>query len=274
MNFKERSLNITIDFFRKSNIKDYFGKDNLYTSYVAGSIFEGFGNLKSDIDVFVIVKDFKLLKMDYFKSLLGMDIFEKKNRIILAYSYKNVDFDIEIYELDFLYDYIDNLSKKDFSLKDIRYDLVHRLKFAECLSNITEFTELKSRINYDCFNMILPKKQCTFFNTKVTDIMGAFEAKEYNSSLKIALNLLEETMCSFLSLYGETNPSPKWLVKKIMRYDSYKEHDLKLMIVLEDAFSSISFIDLDKAKLQTIKVLRYCQFLNQKCEKIIQGDTV
>ena len=66
------------------------------TIYLSGSIFEGFGNHKSDIDVFIIYKNEKPVpeyipsEKQFHSSSNGVDIFD--------FIYKNKRYDVEYWE--------------------------------------------------------------------------------------------------------------------------------------------------------------------------------
>ncbi|MGZ7244287.1 hypothetical protein ACXWOQ_09350, partial [Streptococcus pyogenes] len=88
----------------------------------------------------------------------------------------------------------------------------------------------------------------------VTDIQGAFEEGAYDTSLYMALSLLEVCISSYLSLFGETNPNTKWLVKKIHRLEKTNQLNISLSESMAISYNQIDFSDKQSLKAKTIIV--------------------
>lgn len=266
-NAKELSENLFLDF----NIYEEFNKFNIHTVFVAGSIFENFGNSKSDIDVFIIVKKFDDTVLENFvMKNSDFSLFKRKHKRMLTVTYKSVDYDIELHEKDSIYDYANLINIGKGTKDDSYYDFFHRLKFAQPLSGTEFFEELKSSIDYNKYNLIVPLSLQMYYSIRVTDIQGAFEEGAYDTSLYMALSLLEMCITSYLSLFGETNPNTKWLIKMIKRAESNSELNLRLSDSMKLAYKQIDFSDSSSLKEKTIVVLKECQKINLECEKLIK----
>lgn len=130
---------------KETNIIEILGNENIFTSYVSGSIFEGFGNSKSDIDIFILVDKFKDEALNKITEINSDFVsYNQKLKKVFVTSRNGIDFDIEIYEKG----YVEQFSKilLDFSTSphDQRYDLFHRLKFAGKFSQFWKFQSIKA----------------------------------------------------------------------------------------------------------------------------------
>lgn len=126
-------------------------------------------------------------------------------------------------------------------------------------------------MDYQKFNILPAKVNSNFYSVRVTDIMGAYEEQNFDTSFKMSLSLLESCMTAYLALKGETNPSPKWLMKKIDRYSLCKDtKEIDIYEMLSQAYEGIEFGNFDVMKDKTIKTLKCCQLLNFKCEEGIK----
>ncbi|WP_445081170.1 hypothetical protein [Lactococcus sp. KTH0-1S] len=254
---------------RDSKILKIIGEENIFTTYVSGSLFEEFGNSKSDIDIFIIVDEFNIKKIQSIaESDEDFTFYDRGLRKVLVTTKEEIDFDIEIYEKEYILEYISMVSLGTAKNHDKRYDIFHRLKFAKQLINDSNFGILKAKMEYDKFSSLFSKEYRIYYGVRVTDILGAYQEEKFDTSFKMALDLLESGITAYLSLAEETNPSSKWLMKKIERYSkNKKETDLNLFDMLCSAYQNIELNNMELLKKKTIQILTNCQLLNLKCEE-------
>ena len=252
------------------SIYEEFNILNINTVFVAGSIFEGFGNSRSDIDIFIILNriDDQVLT-SFVNQNQDFSLFKREHKRMLTITYREVDYDIELHEVDAIQNYAELVNRGQGSKYSPYYDFFHRLKFAQPLGGVEFFRKLKNSIDYNKYNLIVPLGVRMYYSIRVTDIQGAFEEGAYDTSLYMALSLLEDCISSYLSLFGETNPNKKWLIKKIHRLEKSNQLNISLSESMVISYNQIDFLDELSLKAKTVIVLKECQKINLECEKLI-----
>lgn len=262
--YKAKKLLNELDIFNS------LGEEYIDCIFAAGSIFEGFGNELSDVDLFVILTEDKESEIRQLaQNNLEFTFYKRSSKIILIIRYENVDFDIEFLTKKSLLIDIESVNKNATFGKNFNFDFWHRIKFAECIYNQENVIQLKKELNYDMFNLIKPKYNQTYFTVIITDIMGAFKSEDIQSAYFLSKNLLEETISGFLSLYGETNPSKKWLIKKIRRF-SERNSSIDLFEILSTSYTNVDLYNEITLTEITKSILKQCHKLNYLCEKKIK----
>jgi hypothetical protein len=187
------------------------------TVYVSGSQYDGFGHAESDIDVFVVSKDKKLIKR------LTQQHFVAGDRI-----------DIEYWPLEALSGPL--LALQKFQAHGFAFDawpqlrpnmreFLHRTLIANPITNPNTWQELKSQIN--------PRSLAAenyWYNTRLffdfqEDTSGLLESDELLTALLCSRIALERALDTLLHAYGETNPSAKWIFKKLQRAGFHTEYE-------------------------------------------------
>ncbi|HFQ7505611.1 TPA: hypothetical protein ACHS06_000214 [Streptococcus agalactiae] len=251
---------------------EFLGKDSIECVFAAGSVFEGFGNEQSDIDLFFVLnKDRESFIRDFVKKNPDFAFYKRRSKIILIIRYQEMDFDIEFHTVSQVLTDIEDVNNNAIGSRDFNFDFWHRIQYAQGLYNSENIDNLKGFLNYDMFKLIKPKYNQTYFYVNIVDVMGAYESQDFQTSYLIVRELLEETIVGYLSLYGETNPSKKWLIKKIQRYSTNYEHSINLLDMLSKAYNGVELYDEKVLKFKTEQILKYCQHLNYLCEKLLKG---
>lgn len=198
-------------------LEEYIVKINEeYTVYICGSILEGFGNEKSDIDIYVL--------LDELPDELKQEGRIKKNKdnVIHNILFDNYRLDIEYWTIDKLR----NLQKvlKHFELdgdtielSEDEIDFIHRIKYAVPLINAELFELLKQEIDFDKFNKSLLIKQINLYQNSVEDIEGCLESSDFYTAIMTSKLALDRSIDSLLCSKGETNPRVKWRLRKLIR---------------------------------------------------------
>lgn len=266
---KDKILEMSLEVISKTDLYSYLPEDKIYTIYAAGSLLEGFGNSKSDIDLFVVANniDVDYLCREYPRANQNMTCLKRANVSVFNINYLGTDLDIEVYEESYLSEYIRQLNEGIATSHDSRFDLFHRLKFAVPLFKDDNFWELKSKINYELFNFLPAKSLSLYYPVKSKDIQGAYEEKAYETSFYMALRLLEDCISAYLAMQGETNPNTKWLMKKINRYEKHTQSNLNIKAIHNMAYSNIDLNDPAALKMKTLNIMKECQKFNTQIEK-------
>ncbi|HFJ9434346.1 nucleotidyltransferase domain-containing protein [Bacillus thuringiensis] len=187
-----------------------------YTVYVCGSILEGFGNEKSDVDVYVL--------LDELPSELGEEgrIRKNKDNVIHNILFDNYRLDIEywtIEKLSKLQNVINQfeLDGDTIKLSEDEIDFIHRIKYAIPVINKDLFKLLEQKIDFDKFDKALLVKQINLYQSSVEDVEGCLESEDLYTAIMTSRLALDRSIDSLLCSKGETNPRVKWRLRKLMR---------------------------------------------------------
>lgn len=239
-------------------------------SFVAGSLVEGFGNEKSDIDIFIICKTLPVKKKidGFFEIYPNSNVFYNKDKVVLTFSFQETDFDIEFHLLSELKGAIEKNNIGAIRTSDSYFDVLHRLKWSEPIMGEKNYSVIKSSVDYKFFSNAAVRYLSVMYSIKTTDIMGAYRAKDFRTAFFMSWSLLESCMDAFLSLHGETNPKNKWRIKKIERLESKPDYsDISLSRILDDTFSNLDLLDNLKMEQRIKEIMRNCQIINNSIQK-------
>lgn len=189
------------------------------TILITGSIIEGFGNLKSDLDVFVFKDDFKKIR-DNRKN--NDDFWFDKNTISYNVLLDNERYDYCFYE----YNYIESLIIKmqEWNYKDDPYvysldleelNILHRIKISKNIFGTKTF----EKIEWEKLNYVLSMKKIVSVLNVHEDIEGAYLSRDFETLRILLYEYLIYIGESFLAIEGETNTGRKWFYKKQTRLE-------------------------------------------------------
>ncbi|MEK8199508.1 nucleotidyltransferase domain-containing protein [Lysinibacillus sp. FSL M8-0134] len=203
-----------------SYLPSYF--DSYLTVYLSGSLIEGFGNKSSDIDVFVICEELP----DPEDSEIEGEVFLQGNKnLIQNFVIDGIRFDVEYWTKEHLEEVTKKLNSLDFQtdkhLERISQDelvFLHRLKIGKPIINKDYFTKIISSLNINNFHYYQITINSENFSNILEDIQGAISSSDYGSAYFWARDLLNLSISSYLSIYGETNPKNKWIYRKLLSY--------------------------------------------------------
>lgn len=185
------------------HIIDFLEKTHEFESVMlTGSLMEGIGNLNSDIDIYVITtsRDSSIVQI-------------LENQII-----QHTTFDFIFLNKCHLLDIFSKLENEPSNLDIYDIELIHRLKYAEEIYDLNKNEEYKRAICFNSFNVAVAEKYFEKSLKYVENSNGALKVQDYGTSYFLLKKGLEETMLSYLALYGETNPNGKWIYKKLMKF--------------------------------------------------------
>ncbi|QHW35911.1 hypothetical protein GZH82_00185 [Staphylococcus ursi] len=259
----------TKEFFECYNDIEFLNNENVSTVFISGSLLEGFGNENSDIDIFVILKNSHFLKefINRVKKNELINIIERRNKTIITATYEERNFDIEILESGYITEYIQQVNVLNAYAADERYDLLHRMKYGKVIYNEENFYKIFESINQNKFRRIHTQTLNTYYAVKMHDIHGAFKEKEFVTGYFMGIDLLNLCIDAYLSIRGETNPSSKWRLKKINRYDMNKKHnDLDIKDFIYDVYKGLDLRNDLIMKKKLKNVITLCQKINTEIE--------
>lgn len=239
--------------------------------YLAGSLMEGFGNSTSDIDVYVICDVLPPIKHD---DDITQSIMKSGKNLIRNIIHDGIRLDFEYWTwsdfnksikllngLNFNTDeYIDQLSSDE-------YDLLHRLKFGKPIYNKEKFEKTYNNIRFKNLEYYRVTVEFESYQGLLEDLQGASIAKDYGTAFFISRMFLDRMMISYLAAHGETNPNPKWLYRKAIRYQERTgDTDLlkKYLELQSQPFELDTIVELLK------NTIKYAQYLNKKSQSILK----
>ncbi|WP_242267229.1 hypothetical protein [Bacillus cereus group sp. BfR-BA-01518] len=243
-------------------------KEDVYTSFVSGSLFEGFGNKLSDVDIFILCnklpekEDIKFKGTEYdYEAFI-----DSGENLLLNIQINKISFDIEFWDMEKIDNklleffkgkhnpgYVPNLSKDE-------YDLFHRFKHGVPLFNNENFNSLREKVDFRILGNNLIDESTRFYLVLMTDVQGAYASEDFVSSYFMARILLETVLPAYLVLKGETNPKPKWLYRKVLRYSQETDNPEFLNKYL--SFYNVDLTCVDNTKNKIREIMAFCQQLN------------
>ncbi|MBC1936709.1 hypothetical protein HCA69_10050 [Listeria grandensis] len=256
-------------------IQELWGDKNIFGEpiiYLAGSLAEGFGNDNSDIDIYCLInpEQWNQLVERKENDSRGLKIWEK-NHLIHNIYVDGYRMDIEFWNIDYVNNIVCNLNKFDFnadqyttrfSKEDL--DFLHRIKFGKCISNKKLFDKLYMGINFSNLGFYQVITGSEYFGSYLEDIEGAMESEDFGTTYIIGKILLDISISNFLFSVQETNPSAKWLYRKLQRY----EDNIQDYSISEVYWSYQKF---DRSKDNILKfvnaLIESCTSINNKAQE-------
>ncbi|OEH94284.1 hypothetical protein [Bacillus solimangrovi] len=194
--------------------------------FLSGSIIEGFGNKGSDLDVYVVSNKNDVLIPQSINSVelpYGKEYTFLGNKILIsAIVIQEEVFKSLIVEID------KKIKNRQISVLDKKsIELYHRLHLGLPIKNQNNFTKLTNLLDIGTFRHNLCKNRLSYSENRHEDAVGALESKDYWTAFLSARISLEKSVESLLYIKGETNPSDKWLFRKLFKHFSAEEEWVK-----------------------------------------------
>lgn len=241
--------------------------------YLAGSITEGFGNATSDIDVYVVCEEVPSTNFNK-----GSDSDEAVLLTPQSLIYNIVDeglrYDFEYWSWNDFNNIINLLNNLDFAtenyierLSDDEYDLMHRFKYSKPLCNYEKYKEIYNSVNFYNLSYYRAIIQSEKYTGLIEDIQGALMSADFGTAFFLARKIIDIVVTSYLALNDETNPNPKWLYRKLLRYQEKTSDTTLLELYIK--FNTSEFYGTD-IKIYTREVLKFCQGINIKIQNALK----
>lgn len=245
--------------------------------YVAGSLLEGFGNATSDVDIYVVCEksylDKQACKLTDSESLI-----RSENNLIRNVIHDGTRYDFEYWSWENFNGIIKKLNCLDFKteghitrLSRDEYDLLHRFKYAKPLVNEEKFHELYDSIQFEDLGFYQVVVQSESYSGCLQDLQGASSSGDYGSAFIMVRCLIDIVVTSYLAVNGETNPSLKWMYRKLVRYQETTGDTALLQDYLR--LQTYPFTE-DTIKSLIRDALKFCQNLNLKAQEALRNKQV
>ncbi|MBC1604426.1 hypothetical protein HCJ39_06840 [Listeria rocourtiae] len=240
--------------------------------YLAGSLAEGFGNVNSDIDIYCLLPsdDWEKLLDNKRNDSRGLKIFGENNLIHNIYL-DEYRVDIEFWNIEYVNKIISKLNSFDvnaeqyttrFNKDDL--DFLHRMKYGKCIYNNNLFIQLYEEVNFMNLGFYQVIVGSEYFGSYLEDIEGAIDAEDFGTTFVIGKMLLEISISNFLFSVQETNPSPKWLYRKIQRYEEkVNDFDISEKFWAYQNFNRYE----DNILTHTMALIDFCTLTNNKAQE-------
>lgn len=252
----------------KSNIekilKDCIGGQlDFKTIFIAGSKVEGFGNEKSDIDVFGIFQttDFCNVRPQV-NDDIRWDVYN--DRIVCNIIHNGERYDIELLAESGIKSLLDkycaiSVNNSIDVLSEDEVDFIHRIKHSRVIFGDEYYRNLRSMIDFDIFGVLLAKNYTEDYQNALEDIQGALISRDYWTAYFNTQRALEYVLSAAVAIEGETNPNPKWLFRKLDRFSQVNGDSSLVDLLLSTHRSSNTEDDIEN---NIIKILEQCQKIN------------
>ncbi|MBD3861252.1 hypothetical protein IEE86_16115 [Bacillus sp. 28A-2] len=242
--------------------------------YTAGSIMEGFGNENSDVDVYIIC-DLGAISNEFAGGYKEGEIsIIEENTIVYNTIIGDTRYDFEYWDWKEVNKIVEKLNNFNFGtdqykdrLSKSEIDFIHRLKYGNPVINKNSFASFIKNIVFDNLGYIQVIVHSEQYDGYLEDIEGALLSNDFGTSYVISKLLLETSVTSFLSVHGETNPSRKWLYRKLERFQNNNNNEINLL----KKYLTLDSYCFDERNIESHieTVIEFCQELNLKTQYII-----
>lgn len=226
INIKQRNIII-----EKGDILKILNFEKEDIIFLSGSLIEGsinkfskgMGNKFSDIDVFILSDDINKIE----KSILDYDRSYLKTQFKKSYG---INFDIEIYSKQVIFDLIEQLNTYDFN-DNIRtfnilnipngFDLfkftsfIHRFLNGVPIYNDKRFDEIRCNFNKDNYFRLMTRISINDVDVNYEDVVGNIENGQLEVAVNIARSMLLETIKAYIFHMKTSLDRDKWIPLKI-----------------------------------------------------------
>lgn len=227
--------------------------------FLSGSIIEGFGNKGSDLDVYIINREdqhiipndipFKEFPFGTEYTFLGHEILIS----VMLISENNL--------IKHLGKVNSMLERKQIgSLDKKSIELYHRVYNGVPLKGETIFREYSVLLNFHNFSQSLHDNRTSYSENRQEDAVGALESGDIYTAFISARISLETAVEALLYLKGETNPSDKWLFRKLFKHYSQNVEWVKEFLDLYVGISEIPLQEKTKEMLRLANSIRLMSF--------------
>jgi hypothetical protein len=193
--------------------------------FLSGSLVAGFGNPRSDLDLFVVtgsLAEAAARATQAFSRFLGS---ERTVVLVQDASFAR-QWDVEVWTRSG----VDGLRAKWFGtgdpmksldsawgLTEADFDFVHRLSIAQPVNSPAGLADLQARFDFGRLPSLLCARRTANYESRATDALGAIEGGQLETAHYSARMALEFALDAYLAALGETYVAPKWMHEKAKR---------------------------------------------------------
>jgi hypothetical protein len=187
-------------------------------AFISGSLVEGLGNSRSDLDVFVITSG-RISK----ECIESTTVEVNGAQIDVTYA-ERVRVDTEIWRLQEVYETATDLN--DVSVDDrvamlqisaTRLDLAHRIRVGMPVVGADVFHDIHEKFDYDKLAYVLYTRFLSSYQNSAEDAAGAIADADAGTAFLTSRSALGYAIDSYLAACGDTNVRQKWRARKLLR---------------------------------------------------------
>ncbi|HLZ62475.1 MAG TPA: hypothetical protein VKR06_36475 [Ktedonosporobacter sp.] len=184
-----------------------------YTVFLSGSIIEGYGNVDSDLDVFVIYPEqIPSLEAD----------FSVGNTLINMEYTTNWRMDVESWtreQVELVAQHLSQHSASNWnqslrvSIDELNF--AHRIRIGVPVLHPEHFQQLQQAFNFEYVSRIIMNRNLIWYTGVQEDAAGAIASKQYGTALLMGREAVQLAIDILIASQGETNTKAKWRFFKL-----------------------------------------------------------
>jgi len=180
--------------------------------YVTGSLVEGLGNGRSDIDVYLVTdRDLSDRLLSGKVAILPLGNAALDLEVLSRARVETLLDRLEQFPSDQARDH--RISALAFSQPELKF--LHNLAIGTPLVNERAHRELVSHVDARALARILFDYSLAWADTLHTDLLGLLEDRDHASARYLVATFAGHVAAMFLAATGNTNPAEKWRVRKL-----------------------------------------------------------
>lgn len=201
-------------------------------AFVSGSLIEGIGNARSDLDVFVVTPH-----GDVESAVDAVPFTFGEARIDISYA-EDIRVDTEVWTIHSIRVAAKQLREVPLddraamtSMDERRLQLAHRIRIGVPTVHDEMFRSIQGLFDYARLAFVLCNRFLADYLNDAEDAAGAIGAGDGGTALLTSRAALGSVVDAYLAAHGETNAKPKWRVPKLRRHGddalltSYLSHE-------------------------------------------------
>lgn len=224
--------------------------------FLSGSLFDGLGNARSDLDIFLITDDrHPLLRNE--RTIDQNVIVDNRRYDLSIFSYSLVDETAEVLKgLDFTNH--DIYFPRQLHAQVSNYEIctmVHRLKIGMAIHNHQGFEQLLKQFPFSSYVQWLIRLRMNEYDGLYEDIVGSLESQDLLTAGELMQQQLHLLAQLLVLSVGQTFDRDKWVLRKLSQV-------VQQGLLAEDVFQN--FLTNKKAvavgeKPEILKAMQFCE---------------
>jgi predicted nucleotidyltransferase len=225
--------------------------ENAVSAHVCGSLVEGFGNARSDLDVYVFTEGPPALpaadsmRYDIDEFVVDMDYID------------NVPVDIECWEIDRVDEVVERLNScptDDWghakSLDIACLQLAHGIRVGCAVRGVERFKQVRTRVDWQHLCQVLFCYFAHDYHNSADDAIGAIDAEDHGAALLMSRMAIGAAMDALLAASGSTNIKSKWRLSKLRQLGMGEWEQRYLAAELDPSAEPAALLSRSKERLR------------------------
>lgn len=202
------------------NLKSLDGQKGV-SLVLAGSLSEGLGNVRSDVDLLVFGEPPEGFGLESAGSAISGECADSLHFI----GKRKVD--IAVVPISLIEDAAQRMRQRDGTESDKVHEAwvtsqqlvaVHRMRVGKPVLNADYHRQLVDSFPYDALVRFLQEVGIRRIDSKLDDLYGMIEDEELDTALLVSHDLLTVVYSTYTFYLGETNTTPKWALRFLKRH--------------------------------------------------------